>query len=78
MEDDTVIDLSDFYKEKTPEEIKEEKRRYSEELEQKGFLPMNDELEETSHSTQEEVEQQPKKYIIELSSLIIRGVLTLE
>ena len=65
MEDDTKIDLSFLYKEKTPEEIEEEKRRYWEELAQKGFLPLNDELEETSHSTQEEVEQNPKKYIIE-------------
>ena len=65
MDDNTEIDLSDFFKEKTPEEIEEEKRKYSEELAQKGFLPINDELEETSHSAQEEVEQQPKKYIIE-------------
>lgn len=65
MENDTENDFSYFFKKKAPEEKVEEKRRYSEELAQKGFLPINDELEETPHSEQEEVEQHPRRYIIE-------------
>ena len=49
----------------SPEEIKKRKQEQEKELESKGFLPRNDELNETRSSLQEEVEQNPKQFIIE-------------
>lgn len=53
------------YVEPTAEEILERKRKTEKEIEEKGFLPVNDEYNETMYSPQEEVENNPKKFIIE-------------
>ena len=57
--------LSQFGGEKTNEEIEAEKERYREEILSKGFLPINDELDETMSSSMEDVEKNPRRFIIE-------------
>ena len=47
------------------EEIEAEKERYREEILSKGFLPINDELDETMSSSMEDVEKNPRRFIIE-------------
>lgn len=65
--EDKVVDdfLFEFSSYKTEEEIEQEKENYNQELLSKGFLPRNDEFEETMHSLMEDVEKNPKKFIIE-------------
>lgn len=50
---------------KSEEEIKLELIKEQEKLKQKGFLPKNKELDETTNSPMEFVEKDPRKYIIE-------------
>lgn len=48
----------------TEEEIKKRKEESAKELAKKGFLPKNDEFNPTRRSSQEDVEKNPKQYII--------------
>lgn len=57
--------LAQFDRIKTPEEIEQEKEEYKKEILSKGFLPVNDELNETMNSSMEEVEKNPRIFIIE-------------
>ena len=57
--------LAQFDRIKTPEEIEKEKEEYKKEILSKGFLPINDELNETMNSSMEEVEKNPRTFIIE-------------
>lgn len=49
----------------TPEEIEEANKKRAMELKSKGFLPKNEEFEETMYSPQELVENNPRKFVIE-------------
>lgn len=64
-DDQTVDFLAQFGRIKTPEEIEKEKEEYKKEILSKGFLPINDELNETMTSSVEEVEKNPRTFIIE-------------
>lgn len=57
--------MSNFGWNKTPEELAFENERYKEEILSKGFLPINDELNETMSSSMEVVEKEPRRFIIE-------------
>ena len=57
--------FNEIYRELTPEEIEHNKQENANELENKGFLPKNEELSETMSSPQEVVESNPRKFIIE-------------
>jgi hypothetical protein len=59
------IDEIDLFREKTPEEIEEEKKKRAQELAEKGFLPENEGYHETMSSPQEYVEANPRQFIIE-------------
>lgn len=65
--DDFVLSdiLSQFSGSKTADEIEKENERYREEILSKGFLPINDELHETMSSSMEDVEKNPRQFIIE-------------
>lgn len=64
---DTDIDTLEerLFRVKTDEEIEKEKDEYKREIIFKGFLPLNDEFNETMHSLMEVVESEPKRFIIE-------------
>lgn len=67
--DDFVFD-EELIKRLIPSELTEEEREIrkqerAKELESKGFLPENEEFSETMSSPQEEVENNPKRFIIE-------------
>ncbi len=51
--------------EATKGELEERKKKRNKELEKKGFLPVNDEYNETMTSPQEIVEKNPKRFILE-------------
>ena len=51
--------------EATKGELEQRKKKRNKEIEQKGFLPVNDEYNETMSSPQEMVEKDPKRFIIE-------------
>jgi hypothetical protein len=51
--------------EATKGELEQRKKKRNKEIEQKGFLPVNDEYNETMSSPQEVVEKDPKRFIIE-------------
>lgn len=62
------------FEELTPEDIEllgfheltsEDRQKRAQKLEEKGFLPENEELDETSSSPQESVENNPRQFIIE-------------
>jgi len=57
--------MTDFFKIKTEEEIKEQIEKNKKEVLSMGFLPLNDELNSSMHCSMEEVEKEPRKYIIE-------------
>lgn len=57
--------LKRFYQEETEEEKEERIKKEREDIERRGYLPVNDEFEETMTSPQEVVEKNPRKYIIE-------------
>ncbi len=66
IDDDILKMLNEcFDKPLSPEEIERRKKQRAIELQEKGFLPENDELDETMTSPQEEVELAPKRFIIE-------------
>ena len=54
-----------FYQEETEEAKEERIKKEREDIERRGYLPVNDEFEETMTSPQEVVEKNPRKYIIE-------------
>ena len=59
-QDDQVAKfLAKFDRIKTSEEIEKEKEEYKKEILSKGFLPINDELNETMNSSMEAVEKNP-------------------
>ncbi len=58
-------DVDDMFRKLTPEEIEKKRQERAKELESKGFLPENDELNETMTSPQEIVESNPRRFIIE-------------
>ena len=65
-QDDQVAKfLAKFDRIKTSEEIEKEKEEYKKEILSKGFLPINDELNETMNSSVEAVEKNPRTFIIE-------------
>ena len=53
-----------FYQEATEEEKEERIKKEREDIERRGYLPVNDEFEETMTSPQEVVEKNPRKYHI--------------
>ena len=57
--------LAQFDRIKTPEEIEKEREEYKNKILSKGFLPLNDELNETMNSSMEDVEKSPRTFIIE-------------
>ena len=57
--------LKRFYQEETEEAKEERIKKEREDIERRGYLPVNDEFEETMTSPQEVVEKNPRKYIIE-------------
>jgi len=63
--DDGIVFLSQQDIIKTPEEIEKEKEEFKNKILSKGFLPLNDELNETMHSSMEDVEKNPRAFIIE-------------
>jgi len=66
MDEFDDIDLSQFgFHEPTEEEIEERKIKHAKELEEKGFLPENEGYSETMTSPQEDVEANPRQFIIE-------------
>ena len=65
LDEEILEELEKFNIPLSEEEIKKRKEESAKELEKKGFLPQNDELNETQASPQEEVEKNPKKFIIE-------------
>ena len=58
-------DLPFDFHEPTPEEIEARNKKYQEEVAAKGFLPVNNEYDETMSSPQEMVEKNPRRFIIE-------------
>ena len=62
---DSVLNFFNRIRELTPEEIERKKQEKAKELENKGFLPENAELNETMTSPQEAVEANPRRFIIE-------------
>lgn len=65
-EDDQITEiLAQFNRVKTSEEIEKEKEEYRKEILSKGFLPINDEFNETMNSSMEDVEKNPRTFIIE-------------
>lgn len=62
---DIAESLAQYDRIKTSEEIAAEKEKYKKEVLSKGFLPLNDELNETMNSPMEEVEKNPRAFIIE-------------
>lgn len=57
---------NDFlFHELTPEEIAERKKAHDLEIKKNGFLPRNEDYDETTSSPQEEVETHPTRYIIQ-------------
>lgn len=61
-EDDQITEiLAQFNRVKTSEE----KEKYRKEILSKGFLPINDEFNETMNSSMEVVEKNPRTFIIE-------------
>ena len=63
--------LKRFYQEETEEEKEERIKKAREDIERRGYLPVNDEFEETMTSPQEVVEKNPRKYIIESSKFAV-------
>ena len=61
------IDIEEYLAKfiKTPEEIEQEKREEKNRLLLKGYLPKNEEYNETPRSPMEMVEQNPQIYIME-------------
>lgn len=65
-EDTEIVELlAQYDKIKTPEKIEKEREEYKKEILSKGFLPINDELNETMNSSMEDVEKNPRTFIIE-------------
>ena len=65
LSDEELEKLGISFHEPTPEEIEEKRINRAKELESKGFLPENAELNETMSSPQELVETNPRRFIIE-------------
>lgn len=65
LSDEELEKLGISFHEPTPEEIEEKRIKRAKELESKGFLPENAELNETMSSPQELVETNPRRFIIE-------------
>ena len=65
ISDEELEKLGFSFHEPTPEEIEEKRLKRAKELESKGFLPENAELNETESSPQELVETNPRRFIIE-------------
>lgn len=59
------VEITDSYIEDFFNKPKKSKKEISKEYEEKGFLPQNEEYEGCTHATQEDVEKEPRKYIIE-------------
>ncbi len=57
--------FAQFNRVKTPEEIEKAKEEHKKEILSKGFLPINDELNATMNSSMEDVEKNPRTFIIE-------------
>lgn len=64
-ESDIADFLAKYSRIKTPEEIEQLKEETKKEILSKGFLPPNDELNETMNSSMEDVEKNPRTFIIE-------------
>ena len=65
LSDEELENFAIFYHNLTPEEVEKRRIKRAKELESKGSLPVNPELDETMTSPQELVEANPRRFIIE-------------